>query len=106
MNMNESFVRAKKIFDDAMEESLAKYNPGGTSLECDGTTIRLIGFLQYHYTIITVYQIEEELLGPHPHLAPLLRLPTAGIPPFSRVVSLLVRVPDPPTTPLNRRRLR
>ncbi|KAF8323500.1 uncharacterized protein EI90DRAFT_2384190 [Cantharellus anzutake] len=28
MNMNESFVRAKKIFDDVMEESLAKYNPG------------------------------------------------------------------------------
>lgn len=28
LNMNDGFVRAKKIFDDAMEESLAKYNPG------------------------------------------------------------------------------
>jgi hypothetical protein len=28
--MNENFVSAKGLFDRMMEESLAKYNPGGT----------------------------------------------------------------------------
>jgi hypothetical protein len=27
--MSESFVKAREIFDRVMEESLAKYNPGG-----------------------------------------------------------------------------
>lgn len=27
--MSESFVKARQIFDQVMEESLAKYNPGG-----------------------------------------------------------------------------
>ena len=30
--MNESFVKARKVYDQVMEESLAKYNPGGAGV--------------------------------------------------------------------------